>query len=69
MGENVPEIDQKKCIGSGLCSQYAPNTFKLDDRTKKSFVTNPEGDSEDKIQAAVDNCPVQAILWKKKSQA
>ncbi len=64
MGDKVPFIDKSKCIGSGMCNAVALNTFKLNGG--KSEVINPEGDPEDKIQEAIDGCPVQAILWKKK---
>ncbi len=66
MAGKVPFIDQHKCIGSGVCNALAANTFKL--TNGKSQVINPEGDPEDAIQSAIDGCPVQAILWKKKTQ-
>ena len=50
----------QRCMGSGQCSWYAPNTFDQDDETI-AIVTNPEGDPEDAIRTAVDSCPTGAI--------
>ena len=66
MEGKVPFVDHSKCIGSAACNATAPKTFKLNPAINKSDVINPQGDSEDKIQDAIDGCPVQAILWKKK---
>jgi len=30
----------------------------------KAYVKNPGGDSEEKIQEAIDGCPAKAISWK-----
>jgi len=57
-------IDREKCMGSGNCSFWAPNTFDLDD-DGKSIVTDAEGDPEDKVVLAAQGCPTQAIsLWR-----
>lgn len=66
MADKTPVVDQRKCIGSGVCTAIAANTFKI--VNGKSQVINPEGDPEDAIQGAIDGCPVQAIFWKKKTQ-
>lgn len=58
-----PVVDPEKCIGCGLCVQLAAETFAMQD-DGKSKVVKPQGDDEDKIQAAIDACPVQAISWK-----
>lgn len=63
--EKAPFVEKPACIGSGVCKMVAPNTFKVEGG--KADVIDPHGDSEDKIQAAIDGCPVQAILWKKKA--
>ena len=57
-------IDREKCMGSGNCSFWAPNTFDLDD-DGKSIVTDAEGDPEDKVVLAAQGCPTQAIsVWR-----
>ena len=53
-------IDREKCMGSGNCSFWAPNTFDLDD-DGVAIVINPGGDDESKIQNAANGCPTQAI--------
>jgi ferredoxin len=53
-------VDQKKCIGCGLCESLAPKTFKLNSKGK-SEVINPKGDKKSDIQNAIDSCPVKAI--------
>ena len=54
------EIDRDTCMGSGVCSVYAPETFDLDDETK-STVVNPAGNPLDQIEAAASGCPTRAI--------
>ena len=53
-------IDRDRCMGSGNCSFWAPNTFDLDD-DGVAIVINPDGDDESKIQNAANGCPTQAI--------
>jgi len=53
-------VDRERCIGSGNCSFYAPNTFELDDELK-SVVVDPGGDDPADVRAAVEGCPVNAI--------
>jgi ferredoxin len=53
-------IDRERCIGSGNCGWWAPNTFDLDD-DGVSFVVDPAGDDDDKITNAAAGCPTGAI--------
>jgi ferredoxin len=53
-------VDRQRCIGSGNCCFYAPNTFDLDDELK-SVVVDPGGDDASDVRAAVEGCPVNAI--------
>jgi ferredoxin len=53
-------VDRQRCIGSGNCCFYAPNTFDLDDELK-SVVVDPGGDDAADVRAAVEGCPVNAI--------
>ena len=53
-------IDRERCMGSGNCSFWAPNTFDLDD-DGVAIVINPDGDDASKIQNAANGCPTQAI--------
>ena len=54
-------IDADKCVGSGNCVFWAPNTFDLDDDAK-SVVIDPAGDPEDRIRVAAEGCPAAAIV-------
>ena len=54
------EIDRDLCMGSGVCSVYAPGTFDLDDETK-STVVDPAGNVLEQIESAAAGCPTGAI--------
>jgi ferredoxin len=54
------EIDGERCMGSGNCAFYAPATFDLTD-DMIAVVIDPAGDPDDRIRAAADGCPTQAI--------
>jgi ferredoxin len=53
-------VDRSRCMGSGQCCWYAPNTFDQDDETI-AIVIDPGGDPADAIRAAVESCPTQAL--------
>jgi ferredoxin len=55
-----PVVDRDLCMGSGQCVYYAPNTFDQDDDSI-AVVTNPQGDDEQTIEAAVSACPTGAL--------
>lgn len=57
-----PVVDEDICISCGLCAEIAPNTFELDE-DDISQVIDPQGDPEDKIEEAIESCPVEAISW------
>lgn len=56
-----PRVDQDVCIGTANCVAVAPSTFQLNNKGL-SEVINPQGDSEDLIRQAAEECPVQAII-------
>ena len=57
-------IDREKCMGSGNCSFWAPNTFDLDDEGIATVIDG-EGDSDEKIVLAAQGCPTQSIsVWR-----
>ena len=55
-------VDEEECIGCGLCSEIAPEVFQLNDEGV-SEVVDPTSDTEDRIQEAIDECPVECIHW------
>ena len=51
-------------MGSGNCSFWAPSTFDLDDEGI-AIVTDPDGDTDEKIVLAAQGCPTQSIsVWR-----
>jgi ferredoxin len=54
------EIDREACMGSGVCTIYAPRTFEIDDETK-STVVDPRGNGLEQIESAAAGCPTRAI--------
>lgn len=47
-------------MASGNCSMWAPGTFDHDVEGI-AIVVDPEGDPEETVQLAANNCPVSAI--------
>jgi ferredoxin len=58
----IPVVNQDECISCGLCAEICPEVFRLNDKDL-SEVYNPTGAPEEKIQEAIDSCPVQCIHW------
>lgn len=56
-------IDIDECIGCQSCVEICPDVFGFDDDTEKAIVIRDEGDPEECIQEAIDNCPVECIHW------
>lgn len=56
-------IDEEECIGCGTCEEICPEVFKLNEKTDKVEVINQEGAPEDKIEEAIEACPVECIHW------
>jgi ferredoxin len=54
-------VDHQTCVGNAMCESIAPNVFRLNEN-RQSEVVNPEGDTEEKILEAAENCPVSAIF-------
>ena len=60
----ISYVDPKECTGCESCVVDAPQVFRMT-TDGISEVHNPQGDTEEKIQAAMDSCPVSCIHWKK----
>ncbi|MCM1982772.1 ferredoxin [Lyngbya confervoides] len=56
-------VDEPTCIGCQNCAHVARNTFYIEDRNGRARVFRQDGDPEDKIQEAIDTCPVNCIHW------
>jgi ferredoxin len=53
-------IDRSVCMGSGVCVNYAGQTFDQDAEAR-AFVLDPIGNSLEEIQIAIEGCPTGAI--------
>ena len=58
----TPYVDQDVCISCNLCADTVPEVFRMND-DNLAEVYDPSGASEDKIQEAIDLCPVACIHW------
>ncbi|MFF3287284.1 ferredoxin [Streptomyces sp. NPDC003023] len=54
------EVDRSLCIGSGMCVGHAPDGFDLDS-ARQSHARTDTADANEKLLAAAENCPVEAI--------
>lgn len=60
----ISYVDQNECTGCEACVVVAPDVFRMTP-DGLSEVYDPQGDGEEKIQEAMDGCPVSCIHWKK----
>jgi ferredoxin len=56
-------VNQKDCTGCESCVAMTPDVFRMTS-DGLAEVHNPQGDSEEKIQEAMDGCPASCINWK-----
>jgi ferredoxin len=54
------EIDWERCMGSGNCVYWAPDTFDLSE-DGHAIVLNAAATDEDRLRVAAEGCPVGAI--------
>ncbi|HTU37006.1 MAG TPA: ferredoxin [Acidimicrobiales bacterium] len=59
------KIDTDRCMGSGNCMFWAPQSFDLADEGY-AVVLDPAATDEERLRIAAQGCPVGAIsLWRK----
>jgi ferredoxin len=56
-------VDEAVCIGCRYCAHVAGNTFVVEPTWGRSRAIRQDGDSTDRIQEAIDTCPVDCIHW------
>lgn len=57
------EIDRERCMGSGNCLYWAPDSFDLGE-DGRAVVTDPSATDEARLLITAEGCPVGAIsLW------
>ena len=58
------KVDWDRCMGSGNCLFWAPETFDLSE-DGHAVVLDPAATDEERLRVAAEGCPVGAIsLWR-----
>ncbi|HEY3308214.1 MAG TPA: ferredoxin [Desulfuromonadaceae bacterium] len=57
-----PYVDQDVCIGCEVCANMVSEVFRMTEDAVAE-VHDPEGAPPEKIQEAMDSCPVSCIHW------
>jgi ferredoxin len=60
---SLPVIEEDSCIGCNACVEVCPDVFVLNESLGWAMVMFPEGAPAEKIQEAIDICPVHCIHW------
>ena len=66
--EEAVWVDEAVCIGCRYCAHVATNTFIVESEWGRSRAIRQDGDSTQRIQEAIDTCPVDCIHWVDYSQ-
>ena len=61
--ERAVWVDESVCIGCRYCANVCPNTFLIEPDFGRSRAVRQDGDSTQRIQEAMDTCPVDCIHW------
>ncbi len=61
--EKAVWVDESACIGCRYCAHVATNTFVIESDLGRSRAVRQDGDSSERIQEAIDTCPVDCIHW------
>jgi ferredoxin len=57
-------VDKDLCIGAGVCTAIAAQTFELDEEGKAVILKGIDQDDKDAILDSAKACPVAAIIIK-----
>ncbi len=57
-------VDKELCIGAGVCTAIAAQSFELDDSGKAIILQGIDQENKDAILDAAKACPVAAIIIK-----
>lgn len=58
----TPYLDQEVCIGCETCTRICPEVFHMVSE-HLAGIHNPTGAPQEKIEEAMDACPVACITW------
>jgi ferredoxin len=56
-------VDEAVCIGCRYCAHVATHTFVVESNWGRSRAIRQDGNSTERIQEAIDTCPVDCIHW------
>ena len=59
--ERAVWVNEAVCIGCRYCAHVATNTFVIESQLGRSRAIRQDGDSTERIQEAIDTCPVDCI--------
>ena len=54
-------VNQKECVGCGLCADTCPAVFEMDGNVAKVVASPVPKDQEQDCRRAAEDCPVTAI--------
>ena len=63
LAEKAVWVDEAVCIGCRYCAHVACNTFIIEPNLGRSRAFRQDGDSSERIQEAIETCPVDCIHW------
>ena len=63
LADHVPYVAEDDCIACGACEEICPEVFTVNESLGFAQVMNPSGAPADRIQEAIDACPVNCIHW------
>jgi len=61
----APRIDPDKCSACGNCEEICPEVFELGDDDRSHVIIEDAQGLEACIEAAIENCPEDAISFEK----
>jgi len=62
---NVLNINEKYCIGCGICVKISPNNFVITNKKAKVVKTIFKSEENENIKIVIDRCPAKAIGYVK----
>ena len=62
--KNNVNVSKQTCIGCGICVDIAPNYFKLENHKAIPLIDKIQNKDSNKINLAIEECPVNAIKMK-----
>ena len=61
--EKAVWVEESDCVGCRYCAHVASNTFLMIPETGRCRAIRQDGNTVERIQEAIDTCPVDCIHW------